>query len=168
MRLSTSALALGVASSALGLQDQKVLNGGSGSPVIHSDAGVDGWSSTLERLFGKASAEAKGAWDEVSMLMPDAVEAFKKQALGTSPKPATRRPDHEWDHIVKGEEVKKMGVNGVDSSQRMVDGKLENYNLRARSVDPSVLGVDSVKQYSGYLDDEEEDKHLFYCKQHPY
>jgi cathepsin A (carboxypeptidase C) len=27
-----------------------------------------------------------------------------------------------------------------------------------------VLGVDKVKQYSGYLDDEEEDKHLFYCE----
>ena len=25
-------------------------------------------------------------------------------------------------------------------------------------------GVDKVKQYSGYLDDDEEDKHLFYCE----
>jgi len=31
-----------------------------------------------------------------------------------------------------------------------------------KKVDPSKLGVDTVKQYSGYLDDEKNDKHLFY------
>lgn len=164
MRLTTSALALGAASSALGFQDQKVLNGGAGNTILDSDSGVEGWASSLEHLFGKITADAKSAWDEVSMLVPDAVEAFKQEALGTKPKPATRRPDHEWDHIVRGEDVKKMGVNGVEGSQRMVGGKLENFNLRAKRVDPSVLGVDTVKQYSGYLDDEEEDKHLFYCE----
>jgi cathepsin A (carboxypeptidase C) len=43
---------------------------------------------------------------------------------------------------------------------------LEQYNLRGKKVDPSKLGVDTVKQYSGYLDDEANDKHLFYCKLH--
>jgi cathepsin A (carboxypeptidase C) len=38
--------------------------------------------------------------------------------------------------------------------------------MRVKKVDPAALGVDKVKQYSGYLDDEEEDKHLFYCEQH--
>ncbi len=166
MRLTTSALALGAASTALGFQDQKVLGGGkSDQPIINLQSpNIESWASSVESVFGKVSSEAKGLWDEVSMLMPDAVEAFKKQALGTPPKPATRRPDGQWDHIVKGEQVMKMGVNGVEGSQRMVGGKLENYNLRAKKVDPSGLGVDTVKQYSGYLDDEEEDKHLFYCK----
>ena len=166
MRLSSSAVALGAASSALGFQSQKVLHGGnSDQPVIDFESGnIESWASSLEGIFGKFTSEAKGIWDEVSLLMPDGVEAFKKQALGTPPKPATRRPDSHWDHIVKGADVKKMGVNGVEGSQRMVGGKLENYNLRAKTVDPSSLGVDTVKQYSGYLDDEEEDKHLFYCK----
>jgi hypothetical protein len=36
-----------------------------------------------------------------------------------------------------------------------------------KAVDPSKLGVDpGVKQYSGYLDDNENDKHLFYCMLH--
>lgn len=48
--------------------------------------------------------------------------------------------------------------------ERAIDGKLEAYNLRAKRVDPSKLGVDTVKQYSGYLDDEKNDKHLFYCR----
>lgn len=166
MRMSSSALVLGAASSALGLhQDQVVLNNPFEQTFLDADSpSIESWASSLEDVFGKFTSEAKGAWDEVSMLMPDAVEAIKKQTFGTTPKPTTRRPDTHWDHIVKGEDVQKMGVNGVKGSQRMVGGKLENYNLRAKTVDPSKLKVDDVKQYSGYLDDEEEDKHLFYCE----
>ncbi len=53
--------------------------------------------------------------------------------------------------------------NANGEKERAIDGKLEDYNLRAKKVDPSKLGVDTVKQYSGYLDDEKNDKHLFYC-----
>jgi cathepsin A (carboxypeptidase C) len=77
----------------------------------------------------------------------------------------TKRPDSEWDHVVKGAEVQSVWVeNAQGDKERDVDGKLENYNLRVKKVDPAVLGVDKVKQYSGYLDDEETDKHLFYCE----
>jgi cathepsin A (carboxypeptidase C) len=54
--------------------------------------------------------------------------------------------------------------NANGQKERAIDGKLEQYNLRTKKVDPSKLGVDTVKQYSGYLDDEKNDKHLFYCK----
>lgn len=55
--------------------------------------------------------------------------------------------------------------NENGEEERHLDGDLEAYNLRAKKVDPSKLGVDpDVKQYSGYLDDEENDKHLFYCR----
>lgn len=54
--------------------------------------------------------------------------------------------------------------NANGEKERAIDGKLEQYNLRAKKVDPSKLGVDTVKQYSGYLDDEANDKHLFYCR----
>ena len=53
--------------------------------------------------------------------------------------------------------------NANGGKERAIDGKLEEYNLRTKKVDPSKLGVDTVKQYSGYLDDEKNDKHLFYC-----
>lgn len=36
------------------------------------------------------------------------------------------------------------------------------YTLRVSTKDPSVLGVDTVKQITGYLDVEEESKHFFY------
>jgi cathepsin A (carboxypeptidase C) len=162
MRFS-SALALGAASTASAFQDQQVLSGGAKKPVIDSSSSSsESWMAPLENLFGEITSEAKGIWDEVSLLMPDAVEAFKQQAMRTNPKPATRRPDSEWDHIVKGAEVHDLWIN--DESKSEVDSSLKTYNLRAKSVDPSKLGIDTVKQYSGYLDEEEEDKHLFYCE----
>ena len=101
-------------------------------------------------------------WDEVAMMFP---ESFNKASFFSPPKPHTRRADDEWDHIMRGEEVQSVWVtNANGEKERDLDGKLHNYNLRTKKVDPSVLGVDTVKQYSGYLDDEEEDKHLFYCK----
>jgi cathepsin A (carboxypeptidase C) len=161
MRLSSSALVLGAASAVAA--EQHVLTGGSSDKVSYTFADkTESWVKPFEELYGEMKSEAKGIWDEVSMLMPDAIEAFKQTVTGPKPKPATRRPDSHWDHIVKGEEVYKAKVSA--SSTGRADSYLKNYNLRAKSVDPSKLGVDTVKQYSGYLDDEEEDKHLFYCK----
>lgn len=66
---------------------------------------------------------------------------------------------------MKGEDIQKVWVtNSKGEKERDIEGKLSNYNLRTKKVDPEALGVDTVKQYSGYLDDEEEDKHLFYCR----
>lgn len=41
------------------------------------------------------------------------------------------------------------------------DDKLPNHKLRVKST-PEDLGIDKVKQYTGYLDVEDEDKHFFY------
>jgi len=109
--------------------------------------------------------EAKGLWDELSLLVPGFME--KAQTLITAqqkPKAHKRKPDSEWDHVVKGADIQSMWVERDGVNQRKVDGSLEAYNLRAKKVDPKALGVDKVKQYSGYLDDEANDKHLFYCK----
>ncbi|KAG6024525.1 hypothetical protein E4U41_001760 [Claviceps citrina] len=168
MRPSTSALVLGAASSAVGLQDQKVLNDPSKLPYGIDLGSIrnldfDSWSKPLRDAFGEASAEAKGIWDEVSMLAPDAVKAFKMHVVNAMPKKHSRIPDSKWDHVVKGADVQSLWVeNEEGESHRKVGGRLENYSLRAKKVDPAKLGVDKVKQYSGYLDDEEKDKHLFY------
>jgi cathepsin A (carboxypeptidase C) len=167
MRLS-SAVVLGAATSAAAFQDQpqKVL----GNPSINTeklgfDVDIDSWTKPLEDAFGKFSTEAKAIWDEVSMFAPDAVHAFKKQAAALKPKKHQRKPDSHWDSIVKGADIQGMWVQGENGdSHRKVGGRLENFNLRTKKVDPAKLGVDSVKQYTGYLDDEEKDKHLFYCK----
>lgn len=114
----------------------------------------------LEESLKSLSAEARQVWDEVAMMFP---ESFDKANFFSTPKPHTRKADHEWDHIIKGADVQGVWVeNAKGEKEREFDGKLENYRLRAKEVDPSSLGVDKVKQYSGYLDDEENDKHLFY------
>ena len=56
-----------------------------------------------------------------------------------------------------------MGYQSERQARTTIDGKLESYDLRVKAVDPSSLKVDpDVKQYAGYLDDNENDKHLFY------
>ena len=108
------------------------------------------------------TSEAKAVWDDVANMFP---EAMDKATYFSAPKPNTRKPDSTWDYVVKGADVQNVWVNNAQGQkEREIDGKLDTYNLRAKKVDPSKLGVDTVKQYSGYLDDEENDKHLFYCK----
>jgi cathepsin A (carboxypeptidase C) len=170
MRLTTSALVLGAASSATALQGQKVLSNPWQQHIIEDvaqdvPAPSDSWAERIESLFGDASAEAMAMWDEISEFVPDAAHKFEQMLQGPKPKPATRRPNSHWDHVVKGADVQNIQVQGADGSSRPKFGDhLENFNLRAKKVDPSKLGIDTVTQYSGYLDDEEQDKHLFYCE----
>ncbi len=157
MRVLASTLLLGVASAAVS-PHQHVLQ----IPKQASEA----WSKPLHNLqqsLKSLTSETRAIWDEIAMMFP---EAMDKASFFSSPKKHIRRPDSEWDHIMRGADVQSIWVENVKGEkERDVDGKLETYNLRAKKVDPSALGVDpAVKQYSGYLDDEENDKHLFYCK----
>ncbi|PHH92915.1 hypothetical protein CDD83_3746 [Cordyceps sp. RAO-2017] len=61
------------------------------------------------------------------------------------------KPDRGWEHVIKGVEVETEKY-----------GKLSGYGLRTKQLDPSRLAVDKVKQYTGYFDDEKQDKHLFF------
>lgn len=168
MRLSTSAIVLGAASSAMGLDGQKVLTDASSKAGIHLDA-VEAWIKPLTDSFGQMTSEAKATWRELFMLAPDAVEAFKAQLIDFRPKSHSRIPDSKWDHVVRGADVQGLWVEGQDGEKhRKVGGKLDNFGLRVKKVNPSKLGVDKVKQYSGYLDDHDKDKHLFYCETPPF
>ncbi|KAJ6786716.1 hypothetical protein PWT90_08974 [Aphanocladium album] len=64
-----------------------------------------------------------------------------------------RIADEKWDYIVSGADIQR---------REATNATLAQYSLRGKSVDPSSLGLDTVKQYSGYLDDNEKNKHLFY------
>lgn len=162
MRIATSALLVGAAS-AINLQQdaQHVLDGVTekvqGATSSYADKIKD-----YEAAFGSMTSEAKAVWDEISLLIPNAFDALPPL---TKPKKHARKPDSKWDFITKGAEVQNMWTKTTaeSDSHRVVGGDLESYNLRTKAVDPSKLGVDTVKQYSGYLDDEANDKHLFYC-----
>lgn len=158
MKLLTSTVLIGAAFAAVG--PQQVLQ----NPFKAAKPLTDSWAQPLQSLADAMKGmtdEAKAVWDEVAMQFPQAME---QASFFSSPKPHTRRPDSTWDYIVKGADVQSVWVDNEHGElEREIDGKLEAYNLRAKKVDPSKLGVDTVKQYSGYLDDEEADKHLFYC-----
>jgi cathepsin A (carboxypeptidase C) len=160
MKVAASALLVGAASAAIAPQ-QQILK----VPEQLKELNTESWTKPLENLeesLKSLTGEARRIWDEVALMFP---ESFDKSSFFSSPKPHARKPDHEWDHVVKGADVQSVWVeNAQGDKEREIDGKLENYNLRVKKVDPSSLGVDKVKQYSGYLDDEEEDKHLFYCE----
>ncbi|KUJ20871.1 putative carboxypeptidase Y like protein A [Mollisia scopiformis] len=161
MKLIASTLLLGAASAA---QQQILSNPFKGqNPLKDAVKPVaDAWSKSLNHLADSMkdmTAETKALWDEVAMHFP---EAMDKATFFSPPKPHTRKPDSAWDYVVKGADVQDVWVeNTKGEKEREIDGKLEAYNLRAKKVSPD-LGVDTVKQYSGYLDDEENDKHLFY------
>ena len=167
MKLLASTVLLGAASAAV--PQQHVLgNPFAGQNPVEEAAKQpisDAWSKSLNHLaesMREMTSEAKAIWDEVSMMFPDAME---RATFFSAPKPHSRKPDHTWDYVVKGADVQSVWVeNSKGEKEREIDGKLEQYNLRAKKVDPAALGVDKVKQYSGYLDDEDNDKHLFYCE----
>lgn len=167
MKLLASAILLGAASAAVPPQQQVLANPFRGqNPLKEAAKPVsDVWSKSLNHLaesMKDMTAEAKATWDEVSMLFP---EAMDRATFFSTPKAHSRKPDNTWDYVVKGADIQSVWIeNSSGEKEREIDGKLEQYNLRAKKVDPSKLGVDTVKQYSGYLDDDENDKHLFYCK----
>jgi len=166
MKVLASTVLLGVAT-AISNQQQVLQNPSEEhNPIKDATKPVtDAWSKSLGHLSESMkgmTAEAKAIWEEVAMHFPDAMD---KATFFSAPKPHVRKPDSTWDYVVKGADVQSVWVeNSNGEKEREIDGKLDTYNLRAKKVDPSKLGVDTVKQYSGYLDDEENDKHLFYCE----
>jgi hypothetical protein len=110
-----------------------------------------------------SAGDAKAIWgNDEELSLP---KSFDQTSWFPKPKPHDRKPDSAWDYVVDGAALQAMWTRDASGgSRRAVDGTFESYNLRGKKVDPSKLGVDKVKQYSGYLDDEANDKHLFYCK----
>jgi cathepsin A (carboxypeptidase C) len=154
--LATTTVLLGAASAAA--PQQHVLNDAESfahevKNTFEQAANSNAWEKPLHS-FGDAlkslTGDARKAWDEVSLLFP---EQMSKASFFSSPKPHVKKPDSVWDYVVKGAEIQDMWVENAKTGEkeRHVDGKLEAYNLRAKKVDPAKLGVDTVKQYSGYL-----------------
>lgn len=158
MKVAAPTLLLGATTAAFA-QEQHVLGGVSDAfePIVDS---IQHPLESFEKVLGKMPAQAKGLWDELSLLVPGFME--KASNFVSQPKPHNRKADKEWDRVIKGQDVQSIWVETDGVKHRKVDGHLEDYNMRVKKVDPSVLGVDKVKQYSGYLDDEANDKHLFY------
>ncbi|KAK6199960.1 Alpha/Beta hydrolase protein [Scheffersomyces amazonensis] len=84
------------------------------------------------------SEETKKIWSDLILQFPQSVTNLN---FKSNPKKATKGKGKFDVHVT--------------------DKKFPGHQLRVKST-PESLGVDTVKQYSGYLDVEEEDKHFFY------
>lgn len=94
-------------------------------------------SNALGTPLDSLTSEIKNVWNDMALRFPNVLDSLQ---FYSAPKAHTRRS--KWDFFTK-------------------DTSLPNYALRSKST-PSSLGIDDVKQYSGYLDIEDEDKHFFY------
>jgi len=168
MKVAASALFLGAAAAAVSSPQQQPLQAAGPkqsqaqpqqSASDNSLPWVKPWKA-LQNELHHLTADAQQVWEEVAMMFP---ESMKEASFFTPPKKHTRKPDSHWDFITSGQKVEgQYTVNAKGEQEREIDGPLAAFNLRTKKVDPSSLGIDTVKQYSGYLDNEEDDKHLFY------
>lgn len=161
MRIAASAVLVGAASASILSPfngQQHVL--GSDSKAASTPEGIAaaaGPLASLQEAVKGLSADAEALWEEVKQMVPD---AFERATFFSSPKKHTRRPNSHWDHIIKGSDLPSAFTTKTGASKSR--DNLDAYSMRVKAVDPSQLGIDTVKQYSGYLDDDETDKHLFY------
>lgn len=96
-------------------------------------------ASSVGESIENVSDDIKKTWSEMAMSFPETVANMN---FVSKPKFNVKKHDN-WDFKVKNTE------------------QLPNYQLRVKS-SPVELGIDDVKQYSGYIDVEDEDKHFFY------
>ena len=164
MKLAPSALLFGVAAAAVPQQQQPLQ-----APEALTDAlksindKAASWSKPLQNLqheLKHLTEEARQTWDEVALMFP---EAMSQASFVSKPKKHTKKAATEWDFHTSGKDIQDVFVtNSKGEQEREIDGDLEAFSMRTKKVDPKALGVDKVKQYSGYLDNEADDKHLFY------
>ncbi|OBA20582.1 hypothetical protein METBIDRAFT_32558 [Metschnikowia bicuspidata var. bicuspidata NRRL YB-4993] len=88
--------------------------------------------------FGEIPPDAVKVWQDMFLEFP---KQIAQMSFKTPPKKATKN------------------ISAFDF--HVSDTKFPNHQLRVKST-PEELGIDTVKQYTGYLDVEDEDKHFFY------
>lgn len=109
--------------------------------------GLDKKSVLDSMNLGSLNLDLKEIWNEMPLKFPKQLEEIQ---FITKPKFSTKKNEpkfnaRKWDYVTK-------------------DSELSNYQLRVNKIkDTKKLGVDpDVKQFTGYLDVEDEDKHFFY------
>ena len=164
MKVLTPALLVGAAVAAVPPQQQPLVLPEKLTEAFKTvESKTSSWSRPLEKLqheLKHLTEDARAVWDEVALMFP---ESMNSASFFSLPKAHTRKPDTHWDYHTSGKDIQSVWVtNEKGVQEREIDGSLEAYNLRTKKVDPKKLGVDNVTQYSGYLDGDEDDKHLFY------
>lgn len=96
-------------------------------------------ANALKLPLDQVPADARALWSEMTMKFPSAVLSLQ---FWSNPKKHTENK-YKFDALVQNEAFPR-------------------HKLRVKKSGAEKLGIDSVKQATGYLDIEEEDKHFFY------
>lgn len=134
---------------------------------------VSAWSNPLQnsRLFEKLYGSE--LLERVSTLYGGDVSQLSDDVLKTWAEMEARMSKAELEsHIESFGDMMKSKIEPnlakVFSNQQfqawdyIAHDKFEDYQLRIKKTNPAALGVDTVEQYSGYLDINSVDKHFFY------
>lgn len=98
------------------------------------------------------SAEVIAAWDDIlnELGLSKAMEMVQKYS--STKKVSSKSMNNEF----------KAFSTEPSSFDKVTSDKFSQYALRVKETNPEILGLDNVKQYTGYLDVEELGKHFFY------
>lgn len=109
--------------------------------VEHVSSGTNNLMEGIKKYLaeGDAPSSARKVWLDMLLEFPDVVSSLRVKSGFRKPK--AQKSDAYQFYVT--------------------DAKVPNHELRVKST-PADLGIDSVKQYSGYLDVNDEDKHFFY------
>lgn len=105
---------------------------------------IDALGLDRNDVLGSLSDELKTVWDEIPLRFPSEMSQLQFETK-SKPHNIKKKDASAWDFVVQSQDV-------------------ESYQLRVNKIkDPKKLGIDpDVKQFSGYLDVEEDDKHFFF------
>ncbi|CAK9438476.1 uncharacterized protein LODBEIA_P27000 [Lodderomyces beijingensis] len=157
MWISSFIQALAIASTT-----QAFLNGflfGSGNQVVLSqnDAATHDASTSallnkiLESIDKETPVFLTEAWADMQANLPPAeiTKMVKKFGENRAPKKEKTKTRPSLEVETEGFEV-------------FTDGKFQDYSLRVKATNPEILGLDTVNQYSGYIDVQSIDHHYFF------
>jgi cathepsin A (carboxypeptidase C) len=124
------------------------------------------WGTEGQPLLEKFSAQL----DKIDGLdsKKEVVSAWKSLQREFSPKTLQKKiHDYEQTLTIQSSRLhnrlKEFGKAFVeDGFEKVVADKFDSYSMRVKESSPEVLGLDTVKQYTGYLDVIDLDKHFFY------
>lgn len=159
MKLTTVATVVCAASSANALTLPRFAQNFQGVQQILSE-NVDKVSSHYGLIVNALDGKKGDVFAKIAQYFQDPLENISKDTMQLWYDMFAQFPDTIGDMKFKSP-PKKATKNKATFDFHVSDAKLPNHKLRVKAT-PEDLGIDTVKQYTGYLDVEDEDKHFFY------
>ncbi|CAK7891885.1 carboxypeptidase Y [[Candida] anglica] len=141
--------------------------------IVFGDSDKQSSGSSISSSFQDILSQLKlESADTNTLNNPDLLASWESLQNEFSPEFLTKKIDQyrsskspvtDFNNAFKN--PTKPSEESKDSSvtfESLSNDKYENYSLRVKENHPELLGLDSVKQYTGYLDVVDLDKHFFY------